>query len=34
MRLLKALYPAAAKVAIFANGNNASVPAQFPLFSA
>jgi len=33
MRLLKMLYPAAAKVAMFANGNNASVPAQFALFS-
>jgi putative tryptophan/tyrosine transport system substrate-binding protein len=33
-RLLKTLYPAAAKVAMFANGNNASVPAQFALFSA
>src|SRR5262245_53177279 len=33
LRLLKMLYPAAAKVAMFANGNNASVPAQFALFS-
>src|SRR5215470_3294881 len=34
VRLLKTLYPAAAKVAMFANGNNASVPAQFALLSA
>jgi putative ABC transport system substrate-binding protein len=33
VRLLKTTYPAAAKVAMFANGNNANVPAQFALFS-
>jgi putative ABC transport system substrate-binding protein len=33
VRLLKTLYPAAAKVAMFANGNNANVPAQFALLS-
>ena len=33
VRLLKTIYPAAAKVAMFANGNNANVPAQFALFS-
>jgi putative ABC transport system substrate-binding protein len=32
VRLLKALYPAAIKIAMFANGNNANVPAQFALF--
>src|SRR5262249_40872314 len=32
LRLLKALYPAAIKIAIFANGNNPNVPAQFALF--
>jgi putative tryptophan/tyrosine transport system substrate-binding protein len=34
VRLLKALYPAAIKIAMFANGNNANVPAQFALFHA
>jgi ABC-type uncharacterized transport system substrate-binding protein len=33
VRLLKKLYPAATKVAMFTNGNNASVPQQFALFS-
>jgi putative tryptophan/tyrosine transport system substrate-binding protein len=33
VRLLKTLYPAATKIAMFANGNNAGVPAQFALFS-
>jgi putative ABC transport system substrate-binding protein len=34
VRLLKKLVPAAAKVAMLVNGNNASNPAQFVLFSA
>jgi putative ABC transport system substrate-binding protein len=33
VRLLKTLYPAATKVAMLTNGNNASNPAQFALFS-
>jgi putative tryptophan/tyrosine transport system substrate-binding protein len=33
VRLLKALYPMAIKIAMFANGNNANVPAQLALFN-